>query len=199
MTWEEIKAAIKHGDVLVHHSLDWVGKLEDWGQWTGGREDLGATHVEGLYDLLTIAKMNPKVSSKYPAPEAPWPSIKILRLHVTDIPGVPEWPGDDPVFQSHFQAECDAHMNEPYGMWSNVRFGVIGVLARVWPWAAQKILSQPYQAENPDCSQWLSDRIETAMKASYNLPAFDLFEGAGVGEDEERPSDYVKSKYLSEV
>lgn len=184
------------GSVLVHHSDDWVGRLEDWGQWTGGREDLQATHVETIYDLNTIAKMNPPVSSKYPVEQAPWPVIRVLRLHFVGVPGVPEFPDQDPAFQVAFQAELDAHMGEKYGWWANVRFGTIGILARVWPWAAQKILSQPVALVDKDCSEWLSARIENTIRKVYPFPDFDLFTDTGVGDGEERPADYVKSKYL---
>ena len=187
------------GAVLVHHSTDVVGRLEDWGQWTGGKEDLGATHVETFYDAFTIAKMNPPVSSKYPADQAPWSCIGVLRLCLAGVPGCPDFPDLDPAYVTAFKAEIDAHMNEKYGMWSNIRFGAIGVLARVWPWAAQKILASNYAPKTLDCSQWLSQRIENTVRKVYPVPDFDLLADAGVGEGEERPADYCKSKYLIAV
>ncbi len=202
------------GLTLVHHAaqkgiLDGlVGKLETWGQWGSGG-DLGACHVEGFYNAGQIARMNPKVSCLYQADTAPWDNIQALRLDLSRYPGAPQYPDMDPVFIGLLRADIDAHLGESYAWGQIFRFSWIGLLARVWPSKAQEML----KARNPDaladghahvCSQWWTDRLETAVKKAYGhisaeLLNYDLFSGTNVGDGAERPADYIKSLDLKPV
>ncbi len=199
------------GLVLVHHVAQGdllgalVGNLEAWGQW-GSSGELSACHAEAIYDETRIAKMNPKVSCLYPADQAPWGSISCLRLDLSRYAalGAPQFPGQDPAFVAAFKKEVDAHLGESYGWGQIFRFSWIGLLARIWPAKAQQLLA----AKNPNamadghehvCTQWLTDRIENAVKATYPIPDYDLFAGTNVGDGEERPADYIKSLDLKQV
>ena len=191
--------------VLVHHVASgdmlgaFTGNLEQWGQWgTGG--DFSACHVEATFNGDNIARMNPKVSMLYPIVQAPWPNITCLRLDLTRFAGygVPQYPDQDPIFINAFQAEVDKHLGEAYAWGQIARFTFIGLLARVWPSKAQEMLKSANDSHAHVCSQWLTDRLETAVQAAYghlseHLAQYDLFEGTNVGEGEERPADYVKS------
>ncbi len=204
------------GLTLVHHVAQQgflgalVGHLETWGQWGSGG-DLAACHVEGFYDVGQVARMNPKVSCLYPADQAPWPTIQVLRLDLSRYAafGVPQHPDMDPAWVLALQADIQAHLGEPYAWGQIFRFSWIGLLARVWPAKAQEML----KARNPDaladghahvCSQWWTDRLETAVRQTYGhlhlqLAEYDLFAGTNVGDGAERPADYVKSLDLVAV
>lgn len=195
---------------LVHHVAQGdflgalTGNLEQWGQWgTGG--DLSACHVEGYHDAAQIARMNPKVSVLYPADQAPWPMITALRLDLSrySAHGVPQYPGQDPNFVKNFQEDVLAHLGEAYAWGQIARFSWIGLLARIWPSKAQELL----RAKNDDviqhhahvCSQWWTERIETAVQKTYGLKDYDLFADTNVGDGEERPADYIKSLDLKPI
>ncbi len=202
------------GLTLVHHIAQQglldalVGNVEAWGQWGSGG-DLQACHVEGFYDAKQIGRMNPKVSCLYPADSAPWVTIQPLRLDLSRYPGAPQFPDMDPVFVKNLQDDIQAHLGEPYAWGQIFRFSWIGLLARVWPSKAQEML----KARNPDslvdghahvCSQWWTDRLETAVRKTYGtlsdaLANYDLFDGTNVGDGAERPADYIKSLDLKPV
>lgn len=201
------------GLVLVHHASQdslvdgLTGSLEAWGQWGSGG-DFEACHVEGIYDATRIAKMNPSASCLYDLATAPWAHIVQLRLDLSRFYqyGVPQFPDMDPIFCKNFQLECDEHLGERYAWGQIFRFSGIGILARFWPSKAQEILKSKNadalaQGHEHVCSQWLTDRIENTVIKTYGfldpiIAAYDLFEGAGVGDGEERPADYVKSQDL---
>ncbi|MES2200740.1 MAG: hypothetical protein V4498_00650 [candidate division FCPU426 bacterium] len=207
---------IRPGLTLVHHVAQQgfldalVGNLEAWGQWGSGG-DLQACHVEGFYDVGQIAKMNPKVSCLYPMEQAPWATIQPLRLDLSRYGalGVPQYPDMDPAWVANFKVGVLEHLGESYAWGQIFRFSWIGLLARVWPTKAQKLL----KARNPDaladghahvCSQWWTDRLETAVRQTYghlgpDLAQYDLFKDTNVGDGAERPADYIKSLDLRPV
>lgn len=181
--------------------------VEAWGEWTGATgEDTQACHVEGIYDAERIAKMNPPASCLYAQAAAPWDDIIAYRLDLSQFfgLGIPKFPATDPTFCAAFRAECDAHLNEPYGWDSIIHFGWAGILAHLNPAWGHWLLARrnPEVAMNGHgavCSIWWTDRIEKTVQKFYGLPTFDLFAGCGIGEDEERPADYPRSPYLSPI
>lgn len=198
-------------DALLHHAAisdsglsRALDDIESWGEWDGAqRQDLGATHVETIFDLLQIARMNPKVSMLYPQADAPWPIITVWRLDLSALGAlnIPRFPGTDPNFIREFRAEVTAHLGEPYG-WGAIGEAVgLGLLTRFVPFAgpalARQILKSPAVADKcgqHDCSVWLCDRVEAAVRKTYNMPAFELFEG-NINEGRVRPADYPTSRF----
>lgn len=203
-------ARLLPGDCLVHHAnpktlVDHLvqGPLT-WGEWTGApKEDLSACHVEVVLDETRIAKMNPKVSDTYLLADAPWDNIVVYRpdFAILAAMAVPRFPGEDPRWVDAFKADCLAHLGEPYGWGTILRFTGAGLLARIWPAAGRWLLSKQNTAVSADghgavCSVWATMRVEHTTRQVYTLPTFDLFAGTGIGDDAERPADFSRSVYL---
>ena len=187
----------KPGDVLIHHDTGFVSDIEAWGEWDGlPGQDLKATHGEAQFDAVQIVKMNPKVSCLYQASTAPWPTMTGLYLDLTSL-GIPILPRDNPFFVINFQAECNLHLGEPYG-WSAIGEAVgVGLLSRVWPWAADRILKSSDWAGH-DCTVWLTDRINAAVSKTYGKPDFELFDDK-LDSGRVRPADMQTSPYLKPI
>jgi hypothetical protein len=205
-------------DVFVHHwqPTELFEKIEtaieDWGQYANiPGDDLQANHVECVYSDTQVARMNPPKSQLYPMSQAPLSYIKPFRLNLSPLLSkfryLPEEPLYDPDFCAVWELEIQAHLGEEYGWATIERDAVIGVLGRLDPAAAQKMLKDPspiLEIHARDCSVWTTERINSSVNKAYAKLfsisgfVFDLFDGR-FGKDEPRPADFPTSQYLKPI
>jgi hypothetical protein len=195
-------------DVLLHHDgitdkgfTEIVDDLETWGEQNFLKgQDTQATHAEGIYDATQIAKMNPPKSCLYPRSQAPWPTMTGWRLRLDKL-GLDKYPAMNPLAVIAWQAECRLHLGESYG-WTAigeaVQAGLLSRLPFVGRWIGYKFLQMPSLAK-PDCSVWMTERINNFVRNFYRVNTFDLFSGVTLNDGRATPADFPLSQYLEPI
>ena len=156
------RAQLKKGMVILCKKKpgDWLGNAIGWFEW-GQSSSPEYSHVALVDDQENLVEQF-----------WPHPSRKPLTTYDDDfdkgfitILDLKRRPAG---FDERFDAWVREHMDTPYGLDDLGDFARIGLLARVWPWAARKVKSWNIRGEHSlVCSQWAAKALAAGLNDDF--------------------------------
>ena len=156
---------------------DWLGNAIGWFEW-GQSKSPEYSHIALVFDKDNLVEQFWPHPSKKPLTTYDEAFDK-GTISILDIKTRPAG------FDARFDAWVAAHMDVPYGLDDIGTFAKIGLLARVWPWAARKAKSLPILGSHSlVCSQWAAQALAAGLSKEF-------WHDYNIGDNQITPGDYL--------